>query len=133
MFRRKKKTDPLARQVALEIGATRVGLGIATFFATRPSLRALGFSESDATGRTFAKVLGGRDIAMGTLTLAVRHDPATLRAVVLASSLLDLADSVAFATAAANPETRRPGIIGVFSGGAAALAGLWAWRRLSDA
>ncbi len=130
MFRR-KKTDVLARQIALEIGATRVGIGIAAFFATRPGLRALGFSESDATGRTFAKVLGGRDIAMGTLTLAVRHDPATLRTAILASSLLDVADSAAFAVAAADPETRRPGIVGVFSGGAAALAGLWAWRRLS--
>jgi hypothetical protein len=133
MLRGKKKPDRLARQIALEIGATRVGLGVATFFATRPSLRALGFVESDGTGRTFAKVLGGRDIAMGTLTLAVRHDPAALRTVVLASSLLDLADSAAFGVAAADPETRRPGVIGVLSGGAAALAGLWAWRRLSDA
>jgi hypothetical protein len=133
MFRREKKVDPLARQVALEIGATRIGVGMAAFFATRPGLRAIGFSESDATGRTFAKVLGARDMAVGSLVLAIRDDPDTLRAVTLVSSLLDLADSVAFATAAANPETRRPGIIGVFSGGAAALAGLWAWRRLSDA
>lgn len=132
MFR-KPKPDPIARQLALGIGGTRVGVGMAAFFATRPSLRAMGFSESDATGRTFAKVLGARDMGVGWLTLAVRDDPDTLRAVILASSVLDAADAVAFGVAAGRSETRLPGIVGVVSGGSAALAGLWAWRRLSDA
>jgi hypothetical protein len=132
MFRR-RQPDPIARQIALEIGGTRVGVGIAAFFATRPALRALGFSESDATGRTVARVLGARDLGVGLLTLAVRDDPSVLRSVTLASSVLDLADAVAFGVAAGKPETRRPGIIGVISGGSAAAAGLWAWRRLSDA
>lgn len=131
MFRR-AQPDPVARQLALGIGGSRVGVGVAAFFATRPALRALGFSESDATGRTLAKVLGARDMGVGWLTMAVRDDPAALRSVVLVSSVLDLADAVAFGIAAGSPETRRPGIVGVFSGGAAALAGLWAWRRLSD-
>jgi hypothetical protein len=129
MFRR-KQVDPLARQIALEIGGTRVGVGIAAFFATQPSLRALGFSETNATGRTVARVLGARDLGVGALTLAVRDDPTALRNVILASSCLDLADAVAFGIATANPETRRPGVIGVISGGAAAAAGFWAWRRL---
>ena len=132
MFR-KAQVDPLARRVALGIGGSRVGLGLATFFATRPALRTLGFGESDTAGRTLARVLGGRDIAVGWLTLALRDDPVALRSVILASSLLDLADSVAFGVAVGNPETRRPGTIGVLSGGSAALSGLWAWRRLGDA
>lgn len=127
MFR--KQMDPLGRQVALGIGAGRVGVGIATFFATRPALRALGFSETDATGRTFARILGARDIGVGALTLAVRNDPNALRNVILASSCLDLADAVAFATAAADPGTHRGGITGVAFGGAAAVAGFWAYRR----
>jgi hypothetical protein len=131
MFR-KNRMDPLGRQIALEIGASRVGVGIATFFATRPALRALGFSETDATSRTFARLLGARDIGVGALTLAVRNDPNALRNVVLASSCLDLADAVAFATATANPDTRRGGLTGVAFGGAAAVAGFWAYRRLSD-
>jgi hypothetical protein len=132
MFR-KAQPDPIAKQIALAIGGTRVGVGMAAFFATRPSLRAMGFSDSDATGRTFAKVLGARDMGVGWLTLALRDNPGALHSVILASSVLDLADAVAFGAAAANPETRLPGIIGVVSGGSAALAGLWAWRRLSDA
>jgi hypothetical protein len=129
MFRR-RRMDPLARQVALQIGGSRVGVGAAAFFATRPALRALGFSESDSPGRTFAKVLGARDIGLGWLTLAMRDDPSALRSVILASSCLDLADAVAFGVAAGKEETRRAGIVGVLSGGAAALAGFWAWRRL---
>jgi hypothetical protein len=128
----KKQMDPLGRQIALEIGASRLGVGIGTFFATRPAMRALGFSESDATGRTFARILGARDIGVGALTLAVRHDPSALRNVILASSCLDLADAVAFGAAATNPDTRRGGLTGVAFGGAAAAAGFWAWRRLGS-
>lgn len=129
MFRH-AQPDPVAKQLALGIGGSRVGVGIAAFFATRPALGSLGFGESDMTGRALAKVLGARDIGVGWLTLAVRDDPSALRSVILASSVLDLADAVAFGVAAGNPETRRPGIVGVFAGGSAALAGLWAWRRL---
>jgi len=119
--------------VALALGGSRVGVGVAAFFMTRPSLRALGFDAGNATGRSLAKVLGARDLALGSLALAVRDDPSALRTVVLAASCLDLADAVAFGIAARDPETVRPGIIGVLSGGGAALTGFWAWRRLGGA
>jgi hypothetical protein len=130
---RRAQTDPLARQMALGTGASRVGVGVAAFFATRPALRALGFDPGNATSRSLAKVLGGRDLALGSLTLAVRNDPSALRSVVLAASCLDLADAVAFGIAARDPETVRPGVIGVLSGGGAALAGFWTWHRLRGA
>lgn len=129
MFRR-AQIDPLARQVALGIGGSRVGVGVAAFFATRPALRAIGFDDGNPTSRSLARVLGARDLGLGSLTLAVRDDPSALRAVTLAASCLDLADAVAFGIAARNPETVRPGLIGVLSGGGAAIAGFWAWRRL---
>ncbi len=44
--------------------------------------------------------------------------------------MLDAADAAAFAFAAAEPETRRGGVIGVLTATAAALTGFWAWRRL---
>lgn len=124
------KVDPRARQVALQIGAGRVALGVATVFATRPALKGLGFSQPEATGIALAKLAGGRDIALGALTLAAHDDVRALRTLMLVSSACDLADAVALGLSVGDPETRKAGISGITSGSAAALAGLWAWRRL---
>jgi hypothetical protein len=124
--------DPKARQIALEIGATRVLMGAGIFFATRPALRFLGFGEAGATGMALGKLGGGRDIAIGGLTLAARDDRQALRTALLISSACDLTDAVALGISARHPETRKAGLGGVFSGGIAAAAGLWAWRRLGD-
>lgn len=126
------KTDSKARQVVLLIGASRVTLGTAIFFATRPVLRALRFPEPGPTGEALAKLGGGRDIMIGALTLAAREDAERLRAMILVSNLCDLADAAAFALAARNPQTRLAGLGGVLSGGGAAVAGFWAWRRLGS-
>ena len=109
----------------------RVGIGAATFFATGPAMRAAGLGEVNATARAVGKVAGGRDLALGLLTYAAREDRETLRTVALAAALCDAADAAAFSFAAVEPETRRGGALGVLSGGIAALAGFWAWRRLS--
>jgi hypothetical protein len=132
MFRRRAKMDPKARQVALQIGASRVAMGVGIFFATRPALRALRFGDTDATGEALAKLGGGRDIALGALTLAARDDPGALRTTILISSACDVADAIALGASARHPEMRGAGLGGVFSGSTAALAGLWAWRRLAD-
>ncbi|MFL5898559.1 MAG: hypothetical protein ACJ76D_08885 [Solirubrobacterales bacterium] len=131
MFRR-RSIDPKARQVALQIGGSRVALGAAIFLATRPVLRALRFPEPGPAGEALAKLGGGRDVAIGALTLAARDDPERLRTVMLVSNLCDLADAAAFAFAARNPQTRLAGIGGVLSGSGAAAAGFWAWRRLGN-
>ena len=122
--------DSKARRVALGIGASRLAMGIGIFFATQPALRALRFGPTDASGEAVAKLGGGRDIAIGALTLAARDDREALRATLLLSSACDLADAVALGVSARRPETRAAGIGGVLSGGGAALAGLWAWSRL---
>ncbi len=124
------KVDLMARRVALGVGAGRLAMGLGIFFATRPALRALRFGETDAQGEALAKLGGGRDIAIGALTLAVRNDPGALRTTILVSSACDLADAAALGISARNPETRGAGFGGVISGGGAAIAGLWAWRRL---
>jgi hypothetical protein len=131
MFRR-RRIDPRARQVALQIGGSRMALGSAIFLATRPALRAMRFPEPGPTGVALAKLGGGRDIAIGALTLASLGDADRLRTMLLVSSLCDLADAAAFAFAARDPQMRLPGIGGVLSGGGGAAAGLWAWRRLGD-
>jgi hypothetical protein len=131
MFKR-SKPDPKARQVAMQIGGSRVALGASIFLATRPVLQTMRFPEPGPSGVALAKLGGGRDIAIGALTLASLGDTERLRTMMLASSLCDLADAAAFAFAGRDPQMRLPGISGVLSGGAAAAAGFWAWRRLGD-
>ena len=126
----RRRTDPLARQVALGLGGARVALGAGALLATDPTLKALLFGETDAVGRALAKLAGGRDMALGLLTLAARNDPALLRTLTLSAAVLDAADAVSFGLAARDGGTRLAGLGGVLSGGAAALAGAWAWRRL---
>jgi hypothetical protein len=133
MFRRQRRIDSRARLVALQIGGSRVALGTAIFLATRPVLRAMRFPEPGPTGVALAKLGGGRDIAIGALTLGALSDPDRLRTVMLVSNLCDLADASAFAFAARDPQMRLPGVTGVLAGASAAAAGFWAWRRLGDA
>lgn len=129
---RRKKVDARARSVALQIGASRVAIGVGALFATGPALKALGFGHPEATGLALAKLAGGRDVALGALTLAARDDAQKLRTLLLVSSACDVADAVGLGLSARHPETRRAGIGGVVSGSAAAIAGFWAWRRLAD-
>ena len=129
---RRKRMDPKARQVALQIGASRVAIGAGTLLATRPALRLLGFGEPEAAGTALARLAGGRDVALGALTLAARDDGAKLRTLLLVSSACDIADAIGLGLSARSPKTRRAGVGGILSGSAAAVAGLWAWRRLGD-
>ncbi len=122
--------DLMAQRMALGIGGARLAMGVGVFFATQPALRALRFGETDASGEAVAKLGGGRDIAIGALTLAARDDREALRATLLLSSACDLADAIALGVSARRPETRQAGIGGLISGGAAAAVGIWAWRRL---
>lgn len=127
---RLRRSDPLARQVVLAVAGGRIAIGCGTLLATRPALRGLGFAETDASGLALAKLAGGRDVALGVVTLAVRDRPAALRTASLAGVALDAADAVTFALAGAGLETRQAGVRGLVSGAAAAALGLWAWRRL---
>lgn len=124
------KIDSIGRATALELAAARLAIGVGTVFATRPALGALGFGETDASGRAMAKVLGARDLAIGALTVASRGDRRALRAATLAGAALDAGDAFAFALATRDPETRRAGVGGLLASGAAAGAGVWAARRL---
>jgi hypothetical protein len=122
--------DAKARQAALGIGVARLGMGVGIFFATQPALRAMGFGPTNASGEAVARLGGGRDVAMGALTLAARNDRQALRSALLITGACDLADALAMGISARRPETRTAGIGGVLAGGAAAAACLWATRRL---
>jgi len=122
--------DPRGRQVALVLGVDRALLGTAVLFATRPTLKALLFGETDGVGRALAKLAGGRDLALGLLTLIARNDREALRTLLLAAAVLDAADAFSLGLSARDGETRLAGLGGVATAGAATAAGLWAWRRL---
>lgn len=131
-YRAEIATRDTARRVAIAIAAGRVAIGVGALFATRPALRSLGFPDTDAPGYALARLAGGRDLALGALTLIARDDPPLLRALTLAGASLDAADAPTLGLAGQRHAELRPaGIGGVASGGGAALAGAWAWRRLT--
>jgi len=121
---------PSPRAVVLAVAAGRLAIGVGILAARRPTLRALGFGETDPAGETLATLAGSRDVALGLLPFLVRDEPAALRAVVIAAAAVDAADALAFAAAARRPGLVRAGVSGALSGGAAALAGAWAASRL---
>jgi hypothetical protein len=127
-----RRMDPAGRQVALALGGARVGLGIGALFLTRSTLKALLFGETDAVGRALAKLAGGRDLTLGLMALAARDDAELLRTITLGAAALDAADAFALGLAARDGDTRLAGLGGVASGAGAAIAGVWAWRRLGD-
>lgn len=122
--------DPRARQLALAIGAGRVAMGLSILLVTRPALRKMGFGTTDASGEALAKLGGGRDVALGAMTLVARDDRRALRMAILVSGACDAADALALGLSAGHPETRQAGIGGIVAGSGAAAACLWAWQRL---
>jgi hypothetical protein len=124
--------DASGRRVALSIAAGRVALGTLAILGTGPTLRALGSDAADPGGRLLAKLLGGRDIAFGLVTLAARDQPAALGRLTLAGVALDAADVVSSAVAARDPGARAAGLGSAASATAAALAGAWAWRQIEQ-
>lgn len=127
---RRMGMDTRARRVALGLGASRVAMGITILLAPRRALGALGFGGTDDGGRALARLGGGRDVAVGALTLAARGEPAALRTMTLVGGACDVADAVSLGASIGRPQTRQAAVGGIFSGGAAALLSLWAWRRL---
>jgi hypothetical protein len=124
-------TRETARKVVIAIAAGRIAIGAGALLTTRPALRALGFPGTDASGRALARLAGGRDLALSALTLTARNDTTALRAMTLAAVAVDATDALTLGLAGQkNGELRLAGIGGVVSGGSAALAGAWAWRRL---
>lgn len=129
-MRRRRKPDPLARAAVLGIARGRIAIGAAALLATRPALRILGFEASDTSARALTRIAGGRDIAIGLLTLAAREDRARLREAAAVAAAVDLGDAICFGIAGRDPAAGRAAVQGILSGGAASAVGAWAVRRL---
>lgn len=131
MSTRRDQPDPRARAVTLAIAAGRTGIGVAVIVATARALGALGFPQTDSSGRTLAKLAGGRDIALGALAIAVRDDREALLRACVAGAAVDAGDALSFGVATARGEDlNRAGVLGALSGAVAAGAGAWAASRL---
>jgi hypothetical protein len=116
--------------VVLALAGARIAIGVGALFATRPALKVLGFRDTDAVGLALGRIAGGRDVALGVLALMARDDRKALRIAALAGAAVDASDAVTFGFAAKDPVARRAGLLGIVSGGVAALTGAWAWQRL---
>jgi hypothetical protein len=130
-MRRRRKPDPLARAAVLGIAGGRIAIGVGALLATRPALKVLGFEASDTAARALTRIAGGRDIAIGLLTVAARDDRARLRETTAVAAAVDLGDAISFGIAGRDPAAGRAAVQGILSGGAAAVIGAWAVRRLS--
>jgi hypothetical protein len=131
VFSRRRKPDPLARAAVLGIAGGRVAIGVGALLATRPALKVLGFEASDTSARALARIAGGRDLALGLLTLAARDDRARLREAAAVAAAVDLGDAICFGIAGRDPAAGRAAVQGILTGGAATVVGAWAVRRLS--
>jgi Domain of unknown function (DUF4267) len=131
MLSRRRRPDPLARTAVLGVAAGRIGVGIGALLATRPALKVLGFDPSDTSARSLARIAGGRDIAIGLLTIAARDDRAALLEVTTVATAVDVGDALIFGIAGRDPAAGRAAVQGILSGGAAAAIGAWALRRLA--
>ena len=129
-MRRRRRPDPLARAAVLGIAGGRIAIGVGALLATRPALKVLGFEASDTSARALTRIAGGRDIALGLLTLAARDDRARLRETTAVATAVDLGDAIAFGIAGRDPAAGRAAVQGILTGGGATVVGAWAVRRL---
>ncbi len=126
-----RSPDPLARGAALGIAGIRIGIGIATFAATRRALAGLGFGDPDAATVALSKLAGGRDIALGLHALLVASDRDRLREAVALGALVDAGDAIAFGSALVKRDgIDRTAAMNAPLGAGAAVVGVLILRRL---
>jgi hypothetical protein len=130
VLKRRRKPDPVARTAVLGVAGGRIAIGAAALLATRPALKILGFEASDTSARALTRIAGGRDIAIGLLTLAARDDRERLRETAAVAAAVDLGDAICFGIAGRDPAAGRAAVQGILSGGVATVVGAWAVRRL---
>jgi hypothetical protein len=120
------------RAISLVSGLGRMAIGIGLAVAPRQALTALGFRSVSDEAVVVSRIAGGRDFVLGALTLLAIDDPDRLRTAHLACAAVDAGDAAAFGAALAQGgDLRDAGIRGLAAAIPAAIAGIWAARRLS--
>lgn len=129
-MRGRKKVDPLSRTAAIGLAAGRVGIGLAASFATRPSLKALGFDVDNKSVRVLGRMAGVRDLAVAGIILSRLDDRDALREATFAAAANDAGDFAIFLLAGRHPELRGAAALSAPGALAATAGGLWLANRL---
>ena len=110
-------TDQKVRAMA----GGRFVLGALCLLAPTLVLRLLGFPERSTTAKTFARMLGVRDVAVGLLILATRDGGGTHKRALQVAGLVDVGDLAAITLAGLrDPALRKAAARNVpFAGGSA--------------
>lgn len=102
--------------------AGRLGLAAGCLAAPDFVVRLLGFPERSSTARTFARMLGVRDVAVALVLVSTAADSAAHRKAVQIAGLVDLGDVAAIALgAAADPGLRTAAVRNLPFAGSSAL------------
>jgi hypothetical protein len=118
------------RDAALAIGRARMAFGVAALAGPGYAARVMFGRGGDSAGtRLFARMLGGRDLALGLgVVIAIDHG-APVRGWLEAGALADAVDCLG-ALLARDELSPQTALGTVAIGGGAAVAGLWLSRRL---
>jgi hypothetical protein len=120
----------LDRLVAIGLAIGRLGIGAGLWLAPGLSARALGFGEPDGPTLAVGRIAATRDLVLGALQLAALDDRKRLSRISAAVAVCDAGDTLTFALALRDPETRTAGARGIGAAAAATAAGAWLAGRL---
>jgi hypothetical protein len=116
--------------VAITLARGRIAIGVAALVAPRLAARMMGAGRGPtATAALLARMLGGRDIALGLGTVIALDRGKPVRGWLEGAALADATDAVSGLLARSElPRRVRPATVGL--GGASAIAGILLSRRL---
>lgn len=119
-----------ARDIAIALARGRIALGVSALAAPGLACRAMFGREGSRPGmRAFARMLGGRDLALGLGVVIALDRGAPVRGWLEACALADGVDLVGCVIARDEMPPASFASIAVLAGGAA-LAGIWLSRQL---
>lgn len=111
--------------------AGRLGLAAGCLVAPDLVVRLLGFPERSSTARTFARMLGVRDLAVALVLISTAGDSAGHRRAIQIAGMIDLGDVGAIALGAAtDPRMRTAALRNLPFAGSSALFGFLAARKV---
>jgi hypothetical protein len=123
--------DAAVRALSAGNGVGRIAIGVGLMLAPERALEVLGFPDAGPGAVVISRIAGVRDIILGVNTILALENQARLRAASLANAGADAGDALTFSLALGG-ESDSAAKRGIAAALPAALASLWAARRLSQ-